>query len=1037
MTAGAISADTAAFAGRSAELAILQDAAAAAKAGSFSAVLISGEAGIGKTRLVEETCNYARALGFATAAGRCFDIQRAFNYFPFLEAFRQLTKQWPARPASAERTSTPRQDREAVDILTRLGARASRSIRPRAQTKPAAQADLFDTITCFLSKRADPCPLLLVLEDLDWADEGSLSLLVHLVRMLTNQRVLLIGTFRGDPLPRRLELGRALADLGRHRRCRRIRLKGLPASEAAGLLEQLLGRGSAGEAKRLTPEIVKLTNGNPQLIHQIVRHLVETARISRRGDQWVAMPDWDSKLATDEALRELVDARLAQLSEPCRRVLGDAAILGNDFEFEVLTKIVPVGASDLTTLLDEANEAGILTEARSDETGDYAFVHGLIRRSLYARQSRPARRALHADAGRAIEAVHCTDRDSYVSQLALHYTKAGRAGDLAKAAEYSMRAGETASALGAYVDAASHWRAALKLASVRNRMLRAQLAERLGEVGLLSSATPAEAAHHLRAALKLYAEIGNPADTARVHARLVTVLSLSSMNPAAINVGQAVAHSQRAEKLLASRDDPIAEGELLIGQAFAAHAQFRTAEGLESSTRAMQIGELLNNATIWCQAAAWRGHFLSASGKLKEGIGLMEQAVERAERMQDLKPRFAAAWLLSFSYLLLQDPAAAEQTIEATLTDADAGQVDFVRQVLVAHLGLANVFAGEFARARSLLSLAPHRFLEANLRFFEGDWTQAEDLLTEQIERSNVAQNKQQHWTASLWLARLKRIEGDEARALDLLTHTSLISESLLRVPEEIATRSELALVRLARGELTEARAEVRRCRALLAPDEDWRALSALVDRAEAALLTHEGVMEKASDLWRSAGQVFSQHRLPWEVAETLAIYGALLIRQGKSEEGEAKLSAASQIYRHLDAGARWETRIQELREPVKAAVVAASADRLIKTTPVPAEIHSLATTQDVALLATLIHDAIAHLMNAIDKAAKLRAPIERIAAATERIGNLSIPVERLVRALEQRDSAPSTSHGSSQRTRPGASTRQKLNRSHDPGRPL
>ncbi|MBV8361892.1 MAG: hypothetical protein JO189_28755 [Deltaproteobacteria bacterium] len=98
-----------------------------------------------------------------------------------------------------------------------------------------------------------------------------------------------------------------------------------------------------------------------------------------------------------------------------------------------------------------------------------------------------------------------------------------------------------------------------------------------------------------------------------------------------------------------------------------------------------------------------------------------------------------------------------------------------------------------------------------------------------------------------------------------------------------------------------------------------------------------------------------------------------------------------------------------------------------------------MVTTHDVALLATLIHDAIAHLMNAIDKAAKLRAPVERIAAATEKISKISMPVERLARALEQAgsNSASGLSYGNSRRTRPGRSNHRKLNRSHDPGRPL
>jgi len=1059
MVASTTALETAAFAGRGAEFSILKAAAGAAKSGRFSAVLISGEPGIGKTRLSEETCNYVQALGFEVAAGRCFDSQSRLSYFPFVQALRQLAGQ-ASRPVLAEeRRSETKQAEEAAQLIARLAPRSPRSARLKPPISSAAQTELFESVVCWLRDLSQSHPLMLVLEDLEWADEGSLSLLVHIIRMVGMARLLMVVTCRGNGTLERLELSRTILEFGRHRCSQQIRLRGLAETEAASLVEQLLGRELAGEAKRLAADVGRLTNGNPLFIHQIVQHLVETGRLSKRNGQWVASSGWESKLAAEDRMREVVDARLSRLPERCRVALSHAAVLGEEFELEVLAQMLPFAARDLADLLEEASGAGIVVEAGSDESADYAFAHGLIRQSLYERQSRPAKRALHAGAAHAIEAVHQPDLDSHLSQLALHYTKAGPAGDLAKAAEYSIRAGETAFTACAYADAARHWRAALKLASIGDRGLRAQLLERLGEASLLSAATPAEAGHHLQAALKLYTELGQEPDIARVHARLVTarvqarlgtVTSLLSMNPATIDVGQAVSHSRRAGRLLATLADHSAEGELLIGEAIVAHAQFRTEDGMRASGRAMEIGQALDNAGIWCQAAALHGHFLWATGRMKEGLGLMEQALERAERTGDLKPRIAAAWPLGFSYLLLWDPTAAERTIQPGLADSDTAQVQFLRQILLAHLGIAHIFTGALARARSLLTAAPHRFLEANLRFFEGDWTQAEDLLSQQIESSQMAQSKQQHWTASLWLARLKRVQGDHARALDLLTDTPLMAESLVRIPEEIATRSELALVRLARGEVAEARSEVRRCRTLLNPGEDWRALSAFVDRAEAAVLAHDGFLEEASQLWILAGKVFSRYQLPWEVAETLIIWGMLLMRQGKAEEGVANLNAAAQIYRHLGLGARWDSRIEELRGSANrpcaprfdgSPVVPGAPDTLIQAAAsAPSSgIHSLVTTHDLALLATLVHDAIAHLMNAIDKAAKLRVPIDRIAAATEKISRISTPVERLARLLEQagRNSGSDREPGGSQRTRPGRSRRRKLNRSHDPGRPL
>jgi len=1032
------------FAGRAAEFSALKAAAREAREGRFSAVLISGEPGIGKSRLAEETCNYARGLGFELAVGHCAGSRSRLSYFPFIQAFRHLARhQLPPIRAEALPSAT-QPPSGAVAMVERLAGRAPGSVGSCAENALASQAELFESVIGVLRARAETCPLLILLEDLDRADEGSLSLLVHLLPMSVPARLLIIGTCRGNDGPERSELVNTIAECSRHRCFQRIRLRGLAAIEAVNLVEQLLQpHDLAGKSKRLAADIGRLANGNPRFIHQIVCHLVESGRLARRtGRGGAAFSGWDSRLAAEEGLREVVDEHLSRLSGNCRLALSHAAVLGDEFELGVLVHMLSFTDREVADLLEEARAAGIVTETSTEETGDYAFAHGLIRQSLYERQSRPAKRALHASAARAIEAADPASLGPHLAQLALHYTKAGAAGDVAKGAEYSLRAGEVAFATCAYADAASHWRAALRLASESAPRLRARLLERLGEASLLSAATPAEAARHLQTALQLYTELRQEADAARVHARLVTVISLLTMSPAATDVGLAVSHSRQAGKLLAVSTDHNAEGELLIGEALAAHAQFRTSEGLAASERAMEIGQLIDNAAIWCQAAALHGHLLWASGKLTAGLTLMEQALERADRTRDPKQQFAAAWALGFSYLLLWDPIAASRALQTALAESETGQVEFLHQMLVAHLGIAHVYTGALARARSLLTIAPHRFLEANLRFLEGEWSLAEDLLSQQIEQSHLAQSKQQHWTASLWLARLKRIQGEPARGLELLTHTPLMAESLVRIPEEIVTRSELALVRLARGEVAVARTEVERCRTLLDPGEDWRALPALVDRAEAALLAHGGRLEEASHLWLGAGQLFSRYQLPWEVAETLVSRGTLLMQHSRSDEGAASLTAAAQIYQQLDLGASWHHRIKELGGNSTPAHCAPSLAPTIRETRAESElmlsggIHSLVTTHDVALLATLIHDAIAHLMNAIDKAAKVRGPIERIAAATEKISRISTPIERLAHALEQADRNTLAGRpDGSPRSRPGR--RQKLNRSHDPGRPL
>jgi tetratricopeptide (TPR) repeat protein len=1057
------------FVGRTAELALLMGALEAAGGGRFSAAVISGEPGIGKSRLAEELSAYARQSGFHVVIGHCFDTHSRTSYFPFIQALRQLAQQ--TSPGAQQALSSKRQTKLArasdkpkaathgrtahqrAELISRL-SRPPLCPGPLRPDSDGEQNRLFVAVTCVFRESSQNRPILIVLEDLDWADDGSLMLMLHLVRTLSSARLLLVATCCGTYRRRGSLLHRAIAELAQFRHGQRIRLKGLAESETAAVTERLLGSELSEEAKKLAISAGQAANGNPLFLNQVLQHLLETGRLFREGNQWMTTSGWESRLAAEDGVIELVDFRLSHLSERCRHALTRAAVLGEEFELDLLAQML--GGQRPQALLDsleEARDAGILLDSKSDGNADYCFTHALIRESLYERLSRPIKRRLHADAAAAIEKIHHACLEPRLAQLALHYSRAGRAGDVVRATGYCLRAGELAYAVCDYAGAASHWHEALSLAGRTNSSLHAQILERLAEASLLTSGSLAETARYLEAALKLYRESGKQHDVARVHARLATVLSMrlvtvcsaTAVTPDAV---QAVSHSRRAEKLLAIRSDQAAEGELLIGEAIVAHAQFRTDDGLALTQRALDIGESLATPDIWCQAAALRGHFLLAGGKLAAGLALMAQALERTEQIRDVKPRFAAAWLSGFSDLLLWDPDAAERAIQEGLTHPDNSQAELLRHILMVHLGIAYVFSGEIVRARAMLTAAPHDFLEANVRVFEGDWVRAEDLLTRQIQRAESANSKQQHWTAGFWLARLKRLQGDYGRTIELLANTPLIAEQLLRIPEEIATRSELALAYVGQAAVADSRSQISRCRALMSGNEDWRGLAAFVARAEAALLAQSGQFEEATQQFIIAAQTFSKYRLPGEVAETLVTWGEQLIRAGRAE-GVEKLNGAVEIYRHLGVGPRWQARIEQLYPPAKQMAhdgvvphtIACSAveDTNSNYSVASTDIYKLATTNDVALLATLIHDAIAHLMNAIDKASKLRKPIERIAEATEKISRISAPVDRLIRTLEQtaRNSASGKTQSSGPRNRPGSGSYRKLNRSHDPGRPL
>src|SRR5579875_943283 len=342
--------------GRAAELSVLKTAADSVKNGRFSAVLVSGEVGIGKSRLADEACEYARGIGFEIITGLCCKAQSEVSYALFVEAFRRLGSYFCLNGRKG-RGGTGRFS-TSVAAVNRLRINAS-----LAQARPVdserAQADLFEEVRRSLTACGERRPLMLLLEDIQWADSGSLSLLAYLVRVLVRARVFILATC--GPRENPAEVNGALTECVRYRCCRRLRLKGLAEPEIVKFAEQLLGAEMADQAARLGPELTRLTNGNPRFVERIIRHLREQTRLSKSSGHAKVELQWEARFAADDELREVVDTHLRGLSPRCHEVLRAAAILGDEFEFDVLARMVQFGASELAEALDEATRTGILT----------------------------------------------------------------------------------------------------------------------------------------------------------------------------------------------------------------------------------------------------------------------------------------------------------------------------------------------------------------------------------------------------------------------------------------------------------------------------------------------------------------------------------------------------------------------------------------------------------------------------------------------------------------------------------------------------
>jgi DNA-binding SARP family transcriptional activator len=439
-------------------------------AGDGALVVIAGEGGIGKTRLVAELAD--RASGFGVLYGRCDEEVVPFG--PWVEALARRLAEIPDDELEA---TLGGDGRSLARLIPELHGRVPALVADPAGDPEDDRHRLFAAIAAFIERLATREPLLLVLDDLHWADRSSLRLL----RRLTGGwpgRVLVVGTYRDNELPKGHYLTEVLADLEREQPAIRINLGGLDASELAALVASWRGLRLPAET---IDAIQREAGGNPFLMKQLVRHLEEL------GD--LRPPPPGGSFGVPVGLRDVIARRVARLPTEGGRVLGVAALIGHDFDFDLLRTVVALPEEQLLDVLDAAVQAGIVVEAR-EAPGRYSFAHALLRTTLEHELTATRRARLHAAIGTAIESRHAASLDGYpLGDLARHFAAAGPE-EVDRAVSYSMRASEEAAARLAYDEAADYVATALALRErgsraderelIRLRLLLAQAIARTG-----------------------------------------------------------------------------------------------------------------------------------------------------------------------------------------------------------------------------------------------------------------------------------------------------------------------------------------------------------------------------------------------------------------------------------------------------------------------------------------------------------------------------------------------------------------------------
>jgi tetratricopeptide (TPR) repeat protein len=464
-----------ALVGRDVEHAELTALLEQAQNGQGSLVMIGGESGVGKTRLVWELYTEARERGFLALIGHCYEMEGSPPLIPWVEVLETVAR---IAPRETLRELLGDAAPEVAKLLPEL-RRLFPDIPPPLELPPEeSRRYLFKCIREFVERSSREQPLLLVLEDLHWADTATLLLLQTLAPHLNEMPVLIVGTYRDVELDVARPLAKTLRELVRERLARRIALRRLSQDAVAEMLAELAGQ---TPPLPLIDAIFTETEGNPFFVEEVYQHLDEQGRLFDADGNWLedlSIEDLD----VPEGVRLVVGRRLEQLTDEGRTILASAAVIGRNFDFELLESLADVDPDTLLDTVEDAERLRLLDPVAGSGSRQprYSFAHELIRQTLIGGLSFPRRQRVHLKVAEAIERTYPSDLESHASDLAHHLYNAGAAADPDKTVQFLTLAGDQAVDAGGFEDAVHHYDNALSLLEAGETRERAHLLNKRG-----------------------------------------------------------------------------------------------------------------------------------------------------------------------------------------------------------------------------------------------------------------------------------------------------------------------------------------------------------------------------------------------------------------------------------------------------------------------------------------------------------------------------------------------------------------------------
>ena len=589
--------------GRTDELAALYGAAAAAASGQARTVLVSGDAGIGKSRLITEAAAHARAQGFIVALGGCLQLgEVSVAYAPLVEALRDLRIQLGADELNAL----------AGPGLAEIGALfgdGGGGARP-----PSGSSSLFEHLLAFLTRLGQRQPVMLVFEDMHWADASTRDLVAFLGRNLRSAAVALLLSYRADELHRRHPLRPVVADLEREPHVERIALDGLDRAELVSLLGEISDDALPDAA---VDELLTRSEGNPFYVEELVA----------AGGFGRGLP---------ATLADVILGRVATLSERTQAVLHDAAVLGHEVDDALLAEVTGQPLDVVITALREA----VYDQLLAIEGDACRFRHALVREALYDDLLPGERERMHVAAAEALQASSRLSEQARWASIAYHWDSAH---DAPRAFEASVRAGIEAENVYALADAAEQFERALRL---RDRVPDADALVNLTRADLLIRAADAVQASSRtsRSIVLAEAALRELGEDAPPEPRALVLVRIGLSNWTQHHGAASVAAYERAVAILDGRPPSPERARALsaLGQSLMLRNLYRDAE--RTLRQAIDIASQVD-------ARAVEGHALCSLGPALAGLGHIDEGLVAVRRARRLSLQFGPPVDVSRAYV--------------------------------------------------------------------------------------------------------------------------------------------------------------------------------------------------------------------------------------------------------------------------------------------------------------------------------------------------------------------------------------------------